>query len=117
MIDARLIHYLESIGSSPESLDGWSIKTALRDGKECGFVITRGPEIHMLAFDDGAMSRKNVIEAISPILAEFGYCTTRVPISETNHKLRMVLGFIETWRDHQFSYWAMTEPPFQRKTT
>jgi hypothetical protein len=33
----------------------------------------------------------------------------------TDHKLREHLGFIETWRDDQFTYWALTELPFQRK--
>jgi hypothetical protein len=114
-MDPRLARYLESIGVGPDALDGWSISIAQRDGVDCGFVLTKGPEIHMQAFSDGVMSRKNVLEHVAPLLAEFGYCTTRTPLSETDHKLRKVLGFIPTWADSNFQYWAMTAMPFQRK--
>jgi hypothetical protein len=115
MMDPRLVRYLETLGVGPDALDGWTVKIAQRDGKDCGFVLVKGPEIHMHAFDDGAMSRRNILEHMAPILAEYGYCTTRVPIAETDHKLRRALDFEMTWQDASFTYWATTKLPFQRK--
>jgi hypothetical protein len=117
MMDLRLIRYLETLGVGPEALDGWSVKVAQRDGRDVGFFLQRGPEVHMLAFEDGAMSRRNITAHLAPVLDEFGYVTTRVPVGETDHKLRRVLGFEMTWQDNSFTYWAMTEMPFARKKT
>ena len=116
MMDARLRHYLESIGVGPESLDGWKVQVAQRDGRDVAFFISRGTEVHMLAFEPGAMSRKNILAHLTPVFEEYGYVTTRVPVTETDHKLRQVLGFTETWRDAQFSYWALSELPFQKRS-
>lgn len=115
MMDARLVAYLESLGAPQDALDGWSIRTAQRAGEDVAFVITRGPEIHMLSIADRrAMSRRNIAEFISPLLDRFGYCTTRVPLAETDHRLRDALGFVRTWSDEHFSYWVMTESPYQK---
>ena len=62
-----------------------------------------------------AMSRRNTLQFIRPILDEHGFVTTRVPRSETDHKLRTRLGFTETWADDNFTYFALTELPFERK--
>lgn len=114
-MDARLVRYLETLGVGPDALDGWDVKVAQRDGRDVGFVVTNGPEIHMMAFDDGAMSRKNVLEHLGAVIDKYGYATTRVPLSETDHRLRTILGFEQTWQDNQFTYWAATDIPFRRK--
>jgi hypothetical protein len=114
-MDARIVRYFETLGVSSEALDGWDVKLAQRDGKDCGFILTKGSEIHMQAFESGAMSRKNITEYLQPLLDEYGYATTRVPIAERDHKLRQVLGFEMTWQDESFTYWAITEMPFQRR--
>ena len=70
----------------------------------------------MAKLDDApGMTRKNVLAALRPIMDEFGMITTRVPITETDHKLRDVLGFKQTWADERFTYFAMTELPWSRK--
>ncbi len=116
-MDPRLVRYLASIGFGSDALDGWTVSVAQRDGVDCCFVLINGPEIHILPFEDGkAMTRKNVIETLTPLLDEFGYVTTRVPRTETNHKLRTTLGFEQTWQDDQFTYFALTELPFRRKS-
>ena len=114
-MDQRLIDYLESIGAEPDALDGWTIQTAQRAGEDVAFVLTRGPEIHMLSIAERrAMSRRNIAEFIAPLLDRFGYCTTRVPLAEMDHRLRDALGFSRTWSDDNFSYWVLTRLPYQK---
>jgi hypothetical protein len=62
-----------------------------------------------------AMSRRNIALYVSPLLEEFGMVTTRVPVAETDHKLRLALGFVQTWCDGIYTYWAMTRCPFEKK--
>jgi hypothetical protein len=114
-MDQRLIDYLAGLGAMPDALDGWAIKTAQRAGVDVAFVITRGPEIHMLSIAERrAMSRRNIAEFVAPLLDRFGYCTTRVPLAETDHRLRIALGFTHTWSDDHFSYWVLTRLPYQK---
>lgn len=114
-MDARLDQYLAELGASPDSLNGWTIHTAQRAGIDVAFVIARGPEMHFVSIAEGrAMSRKNILDVIAPALAEYGYITTRVPIAETDHKLREALGFTRSWDDEHYSYWALTELPYQK---
>lgn len=115
-MDSRLIRYLSTLGVGEDALDGWAVTVAQRDGVDCGFVIVKGTEVHILPFADGAMTRKNIREAMAPILDAYGFITTRVPLAETDHRLRRVLGFEHLWSDHAFSYWAATALPFSRKT-
>src|SRR5690242_2114695 len=104
-MDARLIDYLATIGASPESLNGWEIRTAQRAGFDCAFVITRHAEIHFVSIvGRRAMSRRNILEFVQPLLDRYGYVMTRVPLTETDHKLRHALGFMPTWRDDDFQY-------------
>lgn len=114
-MDARLAQYLHSIGADPRSLDGWTVAQAFRAGEPVGYVITKGPEIHMLAMSDKkAMSRRNILEFLQPLLDTHGYVTTRVPLSETDHRLRIKLGFQRTWQDANYSYWALTSIPYEK---
>lgn len=114
-MDSRLAAYMESIGAPRDSLDGWTIRTAQRGGADVAFVISRGPELHFVSIaEGGAMSRRNIIEAIAPILAEYGYVTTRTPHAECEHRLRFALGFSVTWQDENYSYWALTAMPYQK---
>jgi hypothetical protein len=115
MMDARLVSYLESIGADPQSLDGWNVEVAQKDGRDVGFFISCGMEAHMLAFEPGAMSRKNILAHLTPVFEQYGLVTTRVPLAEKDHKLRRMLGFMPVWSDHEYSYWAMTKLPFTRK--
>ena len=115
-MDQRLVDYLATLGAAPESLDGWTVHTAQRAGVDCGFVITRGCEIHMLSIvGKRAMSRRNIAQFLCPIIEEHGYASTRVPLSETDHKLREALGFVRTWDDGIVSYWMLTHCPFEKK--
>jgi hypothetical protein len=114
-MDARLVAYLGTLGTGPEALDGWTIQVAQRDGRDVGFFIHRGTEVHMLALEPGAMSRKNILDHLTPVFEQYGFCTTRVPLAEKDHKLRRILGFAPLWADHECTYWAMTKLPFTRK--
>lgn len=114
-MDERLSAYLRTLGADPSSLDGWTIQTAQRAGVDVAFVITCGPEIHFVAIDERrAMSRRNILQFVEPLLDQFGYCTTRVAVTETDHKLREALGFKRSWNDEHYSYWALTELPYQK---
>jgi hypothetical protein len=115
-MDQRLIDYLASLGASPSALDGWTVHTAQRADVDVAFVITRGPEIHMLSLvGPRAMSRRNIAAFLYPILEEHGYATTRVPLSETDHRLRLALGFSQQWADENYTYWALTKRPYDRQ--
>lgn len=100
-----------------DPFEGWKVVTATRCGEDVAKVYTRGPEIHIETLVQGrALTRKNIIEHLKPLIEEFGYATTRVPISETDHKLRTHLGFAHTWDDDKFSYWALTAIPYTKET-
>ena len=115
-MDARLVDYLASLGATPAALDGWTVHTAQRAGVDVAFVLTRGPEIHMLSIvGPRAMSRRNIVQYLCPIIEEHGYASTRVPIAETDHRLREALGFQQSWADHQYTYWMLTSCPYERK--
>jgi hypothetical protein len=117
-MDPRLIDYLASIGASPESLNGWEISTAQRAGHDVAFVITRHAEIHFVSIvGKRAMSRRNIVEFVQPLLDKFGYAMTRVPLAETDHKLREALGFMPTWRDDDYQYFALSALPYQKGLT
>ena len=114
----KLQDYLITIDVNDDVLSQWDIKKAYRDGQHVGYVIIKGCEIHMLSTNENkAMSRKNIKEFIEPLIESYGYCTTRVPIAETDHKLREVLGFEHGWSDENFSYWSLTKVPFQKEKT
>jgi hypothetical protein len=117
--DPRLIEYLTALsqGSADieKNLDGWIQRPAFRNGVQVGATIQRGPEMHMISFSDGkAMSRKNIVEHLAPVLDQYGYVTTRVPKAEEDHRLRTKLGFEFTWEDDQYTYWCLTQLPFQK---
>jgi len=115
-VDKRLMQYLASLGADPTSLVGWTVHTAQRDGEDVGFVITRGPEIHCLPLVEGkSLTRRNIIGHIAPLLEKFCYVTTRVPIAETDHRLRTALGFEQTWADADCTYWALTRLKYAHK--
>lgn len=114
-MDKRLVDYLAGLGAGPAALEGWTVRSAARDGQFVGYVISLGPEVHILPLVEGrALSRRNIIEHIAPLLDQFGYVTTRVPIAETDHRLRTALGFERTWDDQFCSYWAMTRLRYAR---
>lgn len=114
-MDKRLADYLALLGADPAALDGWTIRAAQRDGEPVGFTISNGPEVHILPLVEGkSLSRRNIIEFIEPILDQFGYVTTRVPIAETEHRLRTALGFVSSWSDDTYSYWCMTRLRYAR---
>lgn len=115
-MDQRLLDYLASLGAAPAALDGWAVHVAQRAGEDVAFVITRGPEIHMLSLvGKRAMSRRNIAQFLHPIVREHGYATTRVPVTETDHRLREALGFVQTWADEHYTYWALTALPYERQ--
>lgn len=114
MSDPRAVEYLieHDLG---DFVAEWEVSFAQRAGEDVAIVATRGPEIHFFSMVPGrAMSRKNTLEFLQPLYEKFGYVTTRVPLEETCHKLRQVLGFEYMWSDDNFSYWCMTELPFSK---
>lgn len=114
-MDKRLADYLASLGADASALDGWTIRTAQRAGVDCAFVITKGPEIHFVSLvGPRAMSRRNIAEHLGAVLREHGYATTRVALLETDHRLRHALGFTQTWADETYTYWTLTEAPYQK---
>lgn len=116
-MDQRLVAYLAGLGFSPEALDGWTVHTAQHAGKDCGFVLEKGCELHFLAFDGKrALSRKNLLKYIAPILARYGYLTTRSSVGAPDDAMRRRLGFELTWTCNGFNFWAMTSIPYERHT-
>lgn len=112
--------YLHSLGIandvSNDIMASWEISTAKRCGEDSVLVAKKGPEIHILPLKAKySISRANVISEIAPMIEKFGYATTKVPIAESDHKLREKLGFVKTWQDENYTYWAITELPYQRK--
>lgn len=105
----------DELGISEAAFDGWQCTVAQRAGVDVAVVLSKGTELHMASLTDKkAISRKNVRDFVLPILLEYGFVTTRVPIAETDHKLRERLGFLKTWSDDHYSYFCMTEPPYEK---
>lgn len=114
-MDKRLVGYLASLGADPACLEGWTIRTAQRAGVDVAFVASLGPEIHFVSLvGPRAMSRKNIAEHLGAVIQEHGYATTRVPLAETNHRLREALGFTQSWADENYTYWVLTEAPYKK---
>ncbi len=95
--------------------EGWRVSIEERNGEFMGFVATAGTEIHIFSISHRLITKANISKYIEPILKEYGFVTTRVPINVIDHKLRFKLGFEKTWEDAQFSYWILTSLPFKRK--
>lgn len=115
-MDPRAESYLRGLGLAPEHLEGWTVEVAKRAGQDVAIVATQGAEIHLVSLvGPRAMTRRNTLAFLQPLLERYGYATTRVPIDETNHKLREHLGFTETWNDGRWRYFAMTALPFQKE--
>ena len=114
---AQVSLILSQLGLPKESLDGWECHVAQRNGQDVAMVIVRGCEVHMASLTDkGAISRKNVLQFLTPILDKHGMVTTRTPLSVTDDRLRDKLGFIKTWSDDRWNYFALTELPYQKAT-
>lgn len=112
---AQVSKCLADLGLPKEALDGWTCHVAQKAGVDVAMVIVRGPEIHFASLTDSpAISRKNVREFMAPVIEEFGYCTTRVPIEITDHKLRRMLGFTQTWADENYTFWYADTLPFNK---
>lgn len=115
-MDARLERYLSSIGIDSTFLDDWTIDVARRNDEDVAIVATLGCEIHILPIvEKRALSRKNIRAYLHPILEKFGYATTRVPLNIEDNRLRTRLGFMPTWQDEQFQYWALTSMPYEKE--
>lgn len=115
-MDSRAAGYLRGLGIAEKDLAGWDVQVAQRAEEDVALVATCGPEVHIVSIvGKRAMSRRNTIECLARLLDCYGYATTRVPLTETDHKLRITLGFTETWHDNLWRYFALTELPFQRK--
>jgi hypothetical protein len=116
---SKLSTYLKSVGlPGSEPLlrkAGWDVQVAQRDGKDCAVVISKGTEIHFVSLrHKHAMTRKNTLAFLEPIFAEWKFVTTKVPIAETDHRLREILGFRYQWRCADYTYWALFQLPFQK---
>ena len=119
---SKLSRYLASVGlPGSEPLlrkDGWDVQIAQRDGKDVAIVIVKGTEIHFCSLDEKrAMTRKNTLQFLRPIYDEWGFVTTRTPITETNDRLRSILGFKFQWHDQTYKYWTLFALPFQKAIT
>lgn len=115
-----ILQYLTTLGMNEEqaraALTGWTVSTAMRHGEPAAIMLTQGSEIHMVSLNDRkALSRRIIAEFLNPLIEEYGYATTKVPIAVEDHTLRTRLGFQCTWQDANFTYWAVTEIPYQRK--
>lgn len=120
--DPRLLAYLATVGVDAQdaeaALAGWKVSIAQRDGEDVAIVVVKGPEIHFVSLSEKkAMTRKNTLDYLAPLIERYGYATTRVPLEVEDHRLRTMLGFQFSWSDTQYTYWALTSLPFQRKSS
>lgn len=107
------VDYLRAIGVDPT---GWDVRYAKRAGVVVGLVMTKGCEVHIHSMRPReALSRKNIRDFLGPLLERHGYVTTRVPRNVIDHRLREHLGFVQTWADDRFTYWALTELPYSKR--
>lgn len=118
-MDSRLSEYLISLGIPEEqhaqTLDGWDVSIAQRNGEDAYMVLIKDCEVHMASMSHRrAITRKNARELLAPVLEEYGWVTTRFPLGAIDHKLCDRLGFLHTWDDDRYSYFALTELPFPK---
>lgn len=116
LLEAYLATLDIELNGARANLAGWDVSIAQRNGEDVAIVITKGPEIHFVSLKERhAMSRRNTLQYIEPLIEKYGYATTRVPSNVTDHKLREHLGFQQTWSDQHYTYFALTALPYQKK--
>ena len=106
-------------GADASAFDGWTVIPGFVDGQHVATAIVNGTEIHFALvpeFRHTAMLRQRAQEFIAPLLKQWGFLTTRVPLAERG-KQRFVerVGFRQTWADEQFQYYLLGQLPFARR--
>lgn len=107
-----------------EGLDGsafadWEVVPGFIDGEHAATAVLKGTEIHFGIVPKfrkrAAVRRRLAGEFIGPLLARWGFLTTRVLLTSVDKK-RFVerVGFKPTWSDHVFQYYMLSELPFAR---
>ena len=111
----QLSDMLLDLGLPNEVMDGWECRVAQVNGVDSVIFLKKNCEVHMASLTDRkAISRKNVREFVAPIVAEFGYASTRFPLAAIDKKLMRALGFVHSYNDDKYSYWVTTETPFSK---
>jgi hypothetical protein len=101
---------------SPESLSGWTPVEITHEGRHIGTIAVKGMEVHVaLKRTPLGSVRGSVRKALADLIDRFGMVTTRVPKSLTAaNKFVRRIGFTPTWQDVDFTYYALSELPWER---
>jgi hypothetical protein len=99
--------------------NGWTTHPMFDgEGHEVAFVAQKGPEIHFQVRDGyrhRAMQRNRIRAFAQERMGDWGYLTTRVPIGmDAEYVFVTRCGFLPTWHDDKFTYFMLTELPFER---
>lgn len=111
---------LDAVGGADASaFDGWTVVPGFIDGQHAATAVVNGTEIHFALvpeFRHKAVLRQRTQEFIRPLLKQWGFLTTRVPLA-SRAKQRFVerVGFKQTWADEKFQYYLLGELPFARR--
>jgi hypothetical protein len=93
----------------------WDVTAIEVEGKLAFVTLTQGPEFHYTSFDTGTPITLAMIRGwLEPILAKYGYATTRTPKSEPRqHRLNLRLGCTVCDEDEFFIHYRLEAPPCQ----
>lgn len=83
-------------------------------------ILVKGPEIHLYVQKGHrgvAISRRACADVLGPLIATYGYATTRLFMSAEPWQVEFVtrLGFKPTWSDGVCQYYILTSLPFIKK--
>ncbi len=85
------------------SMREWEIRESIRDGERVAVLAFNGPEFHFASFGKRSFTRRDIKdEVLAPLIARYGYATTRTPIADTRQqRFNERFGFVRTGEDGQ----------------
>ncbi len=104
-------------GEAGQALAGWSLIPIVVNGKERGGAILRGTEIHVALSPEWrgrTITRARAREFLEPLMAGFGFLTTRAIAGAGHHRFLSGIGFKKTWSGGGVDHYMLSEAPLGR---
>lgn len=77
-----------------ELIQNWQLTPEYKEGKLCGVVMTKGPEIHFVTAKLRSITRADLRKYLIPLIQTFGYAQTRAPIKDVRQaRFNQLIGF------------------------
>jgi hypothetical protein len=98
---------------------GWQAHVLMHGGEDVAVLVYCGTEVHLNVkpgHQGRVLSRKALRELAAPIMDQWGFITTKLPIgSDKDREFIERIGFSKTWSSETFDYFILTTQPYERK--